>query len=68
LKRGFDRRLEGVAVGQDISFLLLAVPDREFKARIDYVFGLDRSIDPPASGPRHDRQRKASSHLKCSPT
>jgi membrane fusion protein, heavy metal efflux system len=43
LKRGLDRRLEGIAVGRDTSFLLLALPDREFKAHIDYVLA---SIDP----------------------
>jgi hypothetical protein len=36
-KSGDRRDTEGVEVGQDISFLLLALPDREFMARIDYV-------------------------------
>jgi membrane fusion protein, heavy metal efflux system len=38
-----ETEVEGVAVGQDISFLLLALPDRKFKARIGYV---SASIDP----------------------
>jgi membrane fusion protein, heavy metal efflux system len=33
----------GVAVGQEITFSLLALPDRQFKARIDYV---SAAIDP----------------------
>jgi membrane fusion protein, heavy metal efflux system len=33
----------GVAVGQEITFSLLALPDRKFKARIDYV---SAAIDP----------------------
>jgi cobalt-zinc-cadmium efflux system membrane fusion protein len=33
----------GMAVGQEITFSLLALPDREFKARIDYVAA---AIDP----------------------
>jgi membrane fusion protein, heavy metal efflux system len=32
-----ETEAEGVALGQEISFSLLALPDREFKARIDYV-------------------------------
>jgi membrane fusion protein, heavy metal efflux system len=49
-----ETEAEGVALGQEISFSLLALPDREFKARIDYVAA---AIDPPASGPRDYRQQ-----------
>ena len=38
-----ETEASGVAVGQDITFSLLALPGREFKARIDYV---SAAIDP----------------------
>jgi cobalt-zinc-cadmium efflux system membrane fusion protein len=38
-----ETEASGVAVGQDISFSLLALPGSEFKARIDYV---SAAIDP----------------------
>jgi membrane fusion protein, heavy metal efflux system len=38
-----ETEAEGVAVGQQIKFALLALPNREFKARIDYV---SAAIDP----------------------
>jgi cobalt-zinc-cadmium efflux system membrane fusion protein len=38
-----ETEASGVAVGQDISFSLLALPGTEFKARIDYV---SAAIDP----------------------
>jgi len=38
-----ETEASGVAVGQEISFSLLALPDRQFKARIDYVAA---AIDP----------------------
>jgi cobalt-zinc-cadmium efflux system membrane fusion protein len=38
-----ETEAEGVAVGQQVKFTLLALPDREFKARIDYV---SAAIDP----------------------
>jgi membrane fusion protein, heavy metal efflux system len=38
-----ETEAEGVALGQEISFSLLALPDREFKASIDYV---SAAIDP----------------------
>jgi membrane fusion protein, heavy metal efflux system len=38
-----ETEAEGVAVGQQITFTLLALPDREFKASIDYV---SAAIDP----------------------
>jgi membrane fusion protein, heavy metal efflux system len=38
-----ETEAEGVAVGQQIKFTLLALPDREFKARVDYV---SAAIDP----------------------
>jgi membrane fusion protein, heavy metal efflux system len=38
-----ESEASGVAVGQDISFSLLALPGREFTARIDYVAA---AIDP----------------------
>ena len=38
-----ETEAEGVALGQEISFSLLALPDREFKANIDYV---SAAIDP----------------------
>jgi cobalt-zinc-cadmium efflux system membrane fusion protein len=38
-----ETEASGVAVGQQISFSLLALPDRSFKARIDYV---SAAIDP----------------------
>jgi cobalt-zinc-cadmium efflux system membrane fusion protein len=38
-----ETEASGVAIGQDISFSLLALPGTEFKARIDYV---SAAIDP----------------------
>jgi cobalt-zinc-cadmium efflux system membrane fusion protein len=38
-----ETEASGVAVGQEITFSLLALPGREFKARIDYV---SAAIDP----------------------
>jgi cobalt-zinc-cadmium efflux system membrane fusion protein len=39
-----ETEASGVAVGQEITFSLLALPDSVFKARIDYV---SAAIDPP---------------------
>ncbi len=47
----------GVAVGQDISFSLLAMPDKRFQGAHRLRCGRDRSDDPPAAGARHDRQQ-----------